>query len=107
MLPLLTCRGNTILEGVNITSTQLGPLSCPAATSIPVDGDITCSGNYTVQQDDIEAAGDLVLSASATSTSLSVNEQPAPGFQSVVINSNPQLSVDVLADHCTHNLTSE
>jgi hypothetical protein len=102
---VVTCRGNTILKGVAITAAQLGPLSCPAGTSIPVDGDITCSGSYTVQQQDMEAGGSFMLTANATSTSLA--DQPAPGSQSVAINSNPQLSVDVLADQCSHNLTSK
>lgn len=53
----------------------------------------------------MEAAnGILTIRATATSTSLAASVE---GFKDAVIASNPQLVVDVLADECTHNLTSE
>lgn len=64
---------------------------------------MTCTCSFTVQQDDIET-GALVVTAEASSTSLAT---PAPGQGTVTVNSNPQLTVDVLAEECTHNLTSE
>jgi hypothetical protein len=99
------CRGNTIVKAATVTSAQLAALDCdvPAGDDVPVDGVVTCTGTYTVQQDDIEA-GALAVTANASSTSLAT---PAPGQGAVTVNSNPQLSVDVLAAECTHNLTSE
>jgi hypothetical protein len=99
------CRGNTIVKAVTVTSQQLGTLDCDiaAADNVPVDGVVTCTGTYTVQQEDIEA-GAFLVTADATSSSLAT---PALGQGSVTISSNPQLTVDVLAEQCTHNLTSK
>lgn len=85
-------RGNTLLQGVELTSAQLGTLACPPATQqIPVNGNITCTGTYVVQQADLEAAGGtLTISAEATSTSLA--GQTVAGSRTVTVNGSNSIA---------------
>lgn len=101
----LTCRGNTPLQDVHLSSTQLGLLvdcSPPQGSELAVNASLSCTGVYIAQQDDVEA-GALELQVQGSSPTL-LPPQSITASVDVTVRCNPSMLLDVVGPECTVNL---
>jgi uncharacterized repeat protein (TIGR01451 family) len=123
---LVTNTGNaTLTRAINISDTKIGTLSCwvppttgPAADRIFTPGEtLTCTGNYTVTQADLDA-GFVTNQANAATTygaanipvtsppdSLTINAEQDPSLR--VIKSAATLPVTAVGQVLTYTVTAE
>jgi hypothetical protein len=86
-----------------LSSSILTLTGCSPKQTLAVGESVSCLGTYTVQQTNIET-GQLVVSASASSTTLPVGQQVVHTMDWVVpVDINPQLAVDIVAESCTQS----
>ncbi|MFM8311569.1 MAG: hypothetical protein ACKOAZ_06680 [Ilumatobacteraceae bacterium] len=117
---VVTNDGNVTLEGVSLSDNRIddADVSCGTTEVDLVDdnsiGDLavgesrTCTADYTVTQDDIDA-GNISNIATATGTDVTpdANEAEGTGTESLDLVADPELTVEKSADRESVNLIGE
>ena len=86
---LVSNTGNVALTGITVTDSRVASVSCPGTTLAP-GANMTCTGNYTVTQADMDAGGNLTNLATADSDQTG----PATDTHSIPIGQNAALTID-------------
>jgi len=95
----VVCRGNMVLQDIKVASLTVLRLACPAASVAP-NMFLMCTGNYTVQPEDLEK-GELSFTVNVTSPTLPASQLPVTTPPAVVtMVALPRLVVDVVAGSC-------
>jgi uncharacterized repeat protein (TIGR01451 family) len=90
---LVTNTGNVALTGITVTDTKVATVICPA-TTLAVGANMTCTGNYTVTQADLDDPdGELNNTATADSDQTG----PVTDSHAIPIVRNPALSITKVA----------
>lgn len=92
---------------MEVTSPQLAGLDCGDSGGTAVDvlpaAPLTCTGNYTVSQEDLEA-GQLAFTAQAAFSTLAAAGGPVVAIAAapvvLTMAASPQLELDVVASSC-------
>ncbi len=86
----VTNTGNVTVSAINVTDDLIPALSCPATTLSP-NASMTCTGDYTVTQADIDA-GSVTNTATATGTPSGGTLAPATDMETVNADQMPSLA---------------
>ena len=89
------------MRDVVVTSPKLGNLTCDASTVMAATN-LTCLGNYTATQADIDGWDSIYISAFASTPSLPVGNQVVwSNAKTVEVVKDYQMEVDILGVNCT------
>ncbi|MCE3613212.1 hypothetical protein LXJ57_25115, partial [Escherichia coli] len=90
---LVTNTGTTTLTGIKVNDALVAPITCAKTTLAPGES-VTCTGSYTLTQEDVDR-GDVLNSATATGTTPDGGTTTSPGSEvDTLIPRTAKLSFD-------------
>jgi uncharacterized repeat protein (TIGR01451 family) len=104
---VLTNTGGVALDAVSVTDTLVGDILCPGSGPLEPDASLTCTGDHTITQADLDA-GFVTNIAQARATYGQGEEVASEGFELTIDAAAPAaLRLDVRADPETFSAVGE